>query len=263
MSTIQTTQAALFGREYAQDAARESLDDIKRNAKDADKVTKIALGISMPHQAAFILSLVPIAFPVTGDLKHAIIAWIESIVAIAASFAIPVAVDYLILICIRNLAQRAASRVAKLTAFWVMLVPITLSATVNMLAPSPWLVRSLFGAIVVLIPLSQAVRVTGARPDFRKLGTMELDVRAEIAAVEPVTEVVAPEPTSPVADARARAAEARRLVASNPNLRVAEIASLTGVSRSTARQIINARRLVTEVDEVLDSAAPVSPAVQA
>ena len=262
MSTIQT-QAALFGHEYAKDSARESLDDIKKNAKDADKVTKIALGVSMPHQAAFILSLVPLTFPVTGDIKHAIVAWLESFTMIIGAVAIPVAVDYLILICIRNLAQRAASRIAKLTAFWVMLAPVTLSATVNMLAPSPWLVRCLFGAIVVLIPLSQAVRVTGARPDFRKVGAMELDVRAEIAAVEPAVAPIVTEPNSPVADARARAAEARRLVAGNPNLRVAEIATLTGVSRSTARQIINAARLVTEVDEALDSPAPVSPAVTA
>lgn len=262
MSNIQT-QAAIFGDEYAKDAARESLDDIKKNAMDADKVTKIALGVSMPHQAAFILSLVPLMFPTSGDLKHVIIQWLESFTMISGAVAIPIAVDYLILICIRNLAQRAASAIAKKTAFWVMLAPITLSATVNILAPGPVLVRCLFGAIVVLIPLSQAVRVTGARPDFRKIGAMELDVRAEVASLTPTTEnTTAQAPAKARAEARARADRARALYAANPSLRATELANATGIRRSTARRIINAESLVAEVDQALGGVAPVSPATR-
>lgn len=258
MSNTQT-QAAIFGDEYAKDAARESLDDIKKNAKDADKVTKIALGVSMPHQAAFILSLVPLHFPVSGDFKYGAIAWLESFTMIFGAVAIPVAVDYLILICIRNLAQRAASRTAKLTAFWVMLAPIALSATVNMLAPSPMLVRCLFGAIVVLIPLSQAVRVTGARPDFRKVGAMELDVRAEVAAV---TAKAAPSAgvtrmSTPASAARKRAQAARDLFAANPSLTATQLAAASGVGRNTAKRIIDAAQLIDDVDSAL-GAAPVS-----
>ena len=233
----QQTQAAIFATNHAKNAAEEALSGIRKNARNAETVTKIALGVSMPHQIAFILGLVPLHFPTVGGTAAVLTGWLESFTLIAGAFGIPVAVDYLILICIRTLAAVAASRVGKRVAFTVMLFPVGVSGAVNVLAPAPALIRVLFGVAVVLIPLSQAVRVASQNPDFRKIEAMEL----EIQQVVPVPEDEALEVTGPSRDhvaARSRAANARRIYAANPSLTVPQLAAAAGVGRNTARRII-------------------------
>lgn len=236
------TQASIFAAEYAKSAAREMLDGIKRNALDAEKVTKIGLGVSMPHQIAFILSLVPLHFPMSGSIQSVIIAWLESLTLIGGAIGIPIGVDYLILICIRSMGSRAAHVSSKRLAFAVLIFPVGVSGTVNVLAPAPVLVKALFGVAVVLIPMSQAVRVWGARPDFSKLEAMELDIRSQVttqveagtAGAAGVTRV-----TSSASAARRRAANARVLFSENPNLTVAQLAAAAGIGRNTAKRIID------------------------
>lgn len=233
------TQAAIFSTEYARNAAKEALDNIKDNSKAAERVTMIALGVSMPHQIAFILGLVPLHFPTSGGFAHIVLGWLESITLIGGSFGIPVALDYLILICIRTLTAKAASAVAKKVAGWVIVFPVLVSGTVNVLAPAPWLIKVLFGVAVVLIPLSQLVRVISASPDFRKIEAMELDIRGQVESTQEAPAAGVTRQATPAQAARKRAANARRIYAANPALTVAELAAAAGVGRNTAKRIID------------------------
>ena len=235
------SQASLFATEHAKGAAQEQLDGIKRNARQAETVTKIALGVSMPHQIAFILSLVPLHFPTTGGAAAIMIGWLESFTLIAGAFGIPIAVDYLILICIRTMAAVAASKSAKRTAFSVMLFPVSVSGAVNVLAPAPALLRVLFGVTVVLIPLSQAVRVASQNPDFGKIEAMELSIRQQVTTeVENSPSQVPGVTRITNRAARQRSANARRIYADNPSLTVAQLAAAAGIGRNTAKRIIDA-----------------------
>jgi hypothetical protein len=168
-----TTQARIFAKAYAKDTAAEMLAAIKANARDAERVTKIALGVSMPHQIGFILRLAPLQW---DSVPHVL----ESVTLILGAIGIPIAVDYLILICVRTLAARGAAKASKITAFLAMLFPVGVSGTVNFLAPAPTLIRILFAIAVVLIPISQGVRAMN-RPDFRKVQNMEIEVAEQVA----------------------------------------------------------------------------------
>lgn len=252
------TQAAIFAAEHAKDAAREMLDGIKHNASAAEKVTKIGLGVSMPHQIAFILSLVPLHFPVAGSAQSIIIGWLESLTLIGGAIGIPVGVDYLILICIRALGARAVARNSKLLAFAILFFPVLVSGTVNVLAPAPTLVKALFGVAVVLIPMSQAVRVWGMTPDFRKVEAMELDIRAQVTTTTEDASTVGAagvtRVTSSASAARRRAANARVLFGENPNLTVSQLAAAAGIGRNTAKRIIDSATLVADVEDALEGA---------
>lgn len=249
------TQAAIFATEHAKDAAREMLDGIKHNALAAEKVTKIGLGVSMPHQIAFILSLVPLHFPTSGSVQSILIGWLESLTLIGGAVGIPVGVDFLILICIRALGARAVARSSKLLAFAILFFPVLVSGTVNVLAPAPTLVKALFGVAVVLIPMSQAVRVWGMTPDFRKVEAMELDIRSQVTTSDEDSASVAAGVTrvpSKAAAARRRAANARVLFAENPNLTVAQLAAAAGIGRNAAKRIVDAATLVADVEDALE-----------
>src|SRR5258705_13554979 len=84
------SQAQLFAVEYARDTAREMLDAIKENARGSERVTKIALAVSMPHQVGYLLGLAPLQW---DTLNHIL----ESLTLIGLAVGVPVAVDYLIL----------------------------------------------------------------------------------------------------------------------------------------------------------------------
>jgi hypothetical protein len=173
MNTSTNSQARIFAKAYAKDTAREMLDAIKANSRDAEIVTKIALGVSMPHQIGYILGLAPLQWDSVTHL-------LESVTLILGAIGIPLAVDYLILICVRTLTARGAAKSSKITAFVAMLFPVGVSGTVNFLAPAPTLIRVLFAIAVVLIPISQGVRAMN-RPDFRKVQAMETEVAEQVA----------------------------------------------------------------------------------
>lgn len=170
-----TTQAQIFATEYAKDTAREMLDTIKGTKTKANRVTRIALAISMPHQIGFILGLAPLKW---GTLREVL----ESATLILGACLIPVAVDYLILICIQVLSARGAADASKKLAFWGMLFPIGVSGTVNVLAPAPVLIRTLFGVAVILIPLAEGIRAM-TRPDFAKIERMEMEIAGQVTAI--------------------------------------------------------------------------------
>ena len=169
-----TTQARIFAAEYAKDTARQMLDTIEKSAKRAGRVTVIAMAISMPHQIAFILGLAPLHWSLTN-----ITATLESVTLILGAVGIPVAVDYLILICIQGLAARAMAKGVKVVTFCVMIFPIGVSGAVNFMAPAPMLIKLLFVVAVTLIPLAEGLRSI-FRPDFSKIQQMEMDIAGQV-----------------------------------------------------------------------------------
>lgn len=243
MSTS-TTQAQLFATEYAKDTAREMLDTIKGTKAKAERVTRIALAVSMPHQIGFILGLAPLKW---GSLREIL----ESATLILGSVLIPVAVDYLILICIQVLSARGAANVSKRLAFWGMLFPIGVSGTVNVLAPAPALIRVLFGVAVVLIPLAEGIRAM-TRPDFAKIERMETEIAGQVSAVEEAVEArPARTPTEQLKAARRRAGYDK--------MTTAEKARWTKGYKPRAPKAPDAVDLIEEYA----NDAPVSPAVYA
>jgi hypothetical protein len=167
-----TTQARIFAAEYAKDTASQMLKTIKQSAKRAGFITALMLTVSMPHQIAFILGLAPLNW---SNITVAL----ESVTLILGAVGIPVAVDFLILICIQGLAARAMADGVKIITFVVMLFPIGVSGTVNFMAPAPLLIKQLFVVAVVLIPLAEGLRSI-FRPDFSKIEKMETDVAGQV-----------------------------------------------------------------------------------
>lgn len=168
------SQAQIFASEYAKDTAKEMLDTIKSTGKRAGWVSRIVLGVSMPHQIGFVLGLAPLHW--APDLRVCL----ESITLILGAVLIPVAVDYLILICIQVIAARGMARSVKKSAIWVMAFPILVSGTVNVVAPAPIVMRVLFGVMVVLIPMAEGLR-SFIRPDFSAIEAMESEVASQVA----------------------------------------------------------------------------------
>lgn len=171
MSTS-TTQAQIFATEYAKDTAKEMLDTIKAVGRKAGRVTRIVLAVSMPHQIGFILGLAPLNWEGLSNI-------LAGLTLILGSVLIPVAVDYLILICIQVLAARGMARKVKRAALVMMVFPILVSGTVNVVAPAPLLIRVLFGVAVVLIPMAEGLRAN-IRPDFRAIEQMETEVASQV-----------------------------------------------------------------------------------
>jgi len=233
-----TTQAQIFAAEYAKNTAQEMLDTIAATGKKAGRVSRIVLAVSMPHQIGFILGLAPLRW---DSLMHAL----ESVTLILGSVLIPVAVDYLILICIQIIAARGMAKSVKKGAIGVMAFPILVSGAVNVLAPAPTVMRVLFGVMVVLIPMAEGLR-SFIRPDFAAIEAMETEVAAQVAVTPEVDE-----------ELRAKRSEAAKKAA---------------VTRARNKQQPKARKRVTRtprapkaVDDIsslfdLEGIVPISPA---
>lgn len=173
MSVDTTNQAAIFASEYAKDAGREMLTTIRRITNRSGRITKIALGVSMPHQIGYILALAVPHMHFTNPS-----AVLESITMILLAFGAPIATDLLILNCIETIGAAAAARASKRRAFRLMFIPVLASGTVNFLAPAPWLIKCLAAFIVTMVPMGESLRFI--RPDFAKIEQMQNEVASEV-----------------------------------------------------------------------------------
>ena len=239
------TQARIFAADYAADMARNLLDTIKVIAKRTGFVTGIGLLVSMPHQIAYILGLVPVRF---DSPRHGL----ESVTLILAAFGIPAMTDLLILNCIRVVAARGVHQQATKTALRLMWYPILISGAVNIAAPSPWQTRILFGVMVTMIPAAEVLR-SRIRPDFRMIDAIETQTLAE-AQPEPSGE------PAEMVERRLRIADTRARVAALSESQRRKYKSLSPYKRRQYLAAIEARELTKAVDEVLGE-APVSPAL--
>lgn len=181
MST--TSQAQIFATEYAKNAAGNMLDVIKAIANRASLITKIALGVSMPHQIGYILAL---AVPHMHFNSPS--GFLEAITMILLAIGVPIATDLLILNCIETIGAAAAEKASKRRAFVIMFIPVIASGTVNFLAPAPTLIKVLAAFIVVMVPVAQSLRFI--RPDFAKIERMETEVATQIAVAPAVDEAL-------------------------------------------------------------------------
>lgn len=163
-----TSQADIFRAEYAKNAAKSMLDVIRAITKRAGRITRIALGVSMPHQIGYILAL---AIPHMHFNSPT--AFLEAVTMVLLAIGVPIATDLLILNCIETIGAAAASRGSKRRAFALMFVPVAASGTVNFLAPAPMLIKVLAAFIVTMVPMAESLRFI--KPDFARIEAMETE----------------------------------------------------------------------------------------
>lgn len=236
------SQAAIFAREYAKDAAKEMLDALRVIGRRNKRITVIALGVSMPHQIAFLLAL---ATPfLHWDTP---VNWIESIALVSLAVLAPVGTDYYILNQITTVAARAAAKASKVYAMATMLIPVGVSGIINYQAPGPMIMKWLAVWMVTLIPLAEAGRAL-LRPDFVKIEEMETSVEAQLTrTVERLSAQVADETPVPaegtdpkqVNKQRMLAAQkARELAMQAPDITIAALMRATSCGRGSAKKAI-------------------------
>lgn len=250
------SQAALFAREHAKGAARKMLDALDEIAKNSVRITKIALGVSMPHQIAFLLGLILPHLHVTLPVGNFALLLQESVHILGMLLlvvGVPIAADLLIVNCIRIAGEPAASDNSKRVAMYIMALPVLASITVNVMAPAPhWILRVLAGFIVGVIPAAQILRVL-VSPDFAKIERMELEVEANLArgfAAEDVTPDATPAPVDQRQLNKQRmvaAQKARELAKGNPEMSAAMLMRATGCGRGAAKKALEIAKLEAEV----------------
>jgi len=240
------SQAAIFAKEYAKNAAQEMLDAIKLIGRRNTRITAIALGVSMPHQIAFLFAAVASWLHWGNPAEIG-----ESIGLIALAVLVPVATDFYILNQITTIAARAAATGSKIFAFVTLLFPVGVSGTVNFLAPGPDITKWLSLWAVTLIPLAEAGRAF-LRPDFAKLEQMELGVEAQLTRsaeklagrIEDVEAGKAAVDQKLVNKQRMQAAEqARDLARQAPEISITALMRATGCGRGAAKKAVELARL--------------------
>lgn len=205
----QVRQAYLFAIEWAKDAAQEMLETLKRIKKRSNIITKLVLAASMPHQFGYILVL---ELPFMD--WNSVTGVVEGVGMLLIAVAFPVGCDLLILNCIETVGAKAASMTSRKWALALMVGPVLGSAYVNFDAPGPGLTKYLAGAMILLIPASQALRFIV--PDFAKIDAMETSVVASVAPV--------PEPKVEMKKGPSKRDKAMRILADNPGTSPTELA---------------------------------------
>lgn len=151
---MQQTQAQLFAAEYAKNLARQMLRTIKLVRLAANAIMVIAMVVSYAHQAHYLEGL--------GAQRFA--AW-----------SIPGALDCLTFICVKVLSTAAVVKVARIVAGAVLIFPVSVSSTVNFIAPGATVVKWVYVATVLLIPAAELV-AGRIKPDFAAMDAMERNV---------------------------------------------------------------------------------------
>ena len=261
-NTPRVSQAALFAREHAKGAAKKMLDALDEISKNSVRITKIALGVSMPHQIAYLLGLIlPYLHVTTPVGNYALL--LQEVTHILGMLllvgGVPIAADLLIVNCIRIAGEPAASDSSKKVAMFIMALPVTASVAVNVMAPAPhWILRVLAGFIVGVIPAAQILRVL-VRPDFAKIEAMELQVESKLArGFDAVVETQATETVTTVDQRQLNkqrmvaASKARELAVQAPDISLVQLMRATGCGRGAAKKAIE---LARQADSELEEAA--------
>lgn len=252
------SQAALFAREHAKGAARKMLDALDEIAKNSVRITKIALGVSMPHQIAYLLGLIlPFLHVTTPVANYGLL--LQELTHILGMLllvgGVPIAADLLIVNCIRIAGEPAASTSSKKVAMYIMVLPVSASVAVNVMAPAPhWILRVLAGFIVGVIPAAQILRVL-VQPDFAKIEAMELQVESKLA--RPIQEAEDTQQDSGPAPVDQRQLNKQRMVAAQkarelalkaPEITIVQLMRASGCGRGAAKKAIEAARGIAELE---------------
>jgi hypothetical protein len=243
------SQAALFAREAAKGAARAMLEALDEISKNSVRITKIALGVSMPHQIAFLLGLILPYLHVTtpvGDYALLLQELTHILGMLLLVVGVPIAADLLIVNCIRAAGEPAASDGSKKAAMYIMALPVIASITVNVMAPAPhWILRVLAGFIVGVIPAAQILKIL-MRPDFAKIEAMELETESKLVkGFDAVATAQAPVETVATVDHRqlnkqrmVAAEKARVLALQAPGMTLVQLMRATGCGRGAAKKAL-------------------------
>lgn len=170
------TQTQLFARVYQRKLARQILRTIRMVRWAATVILAGAMYVSFDHQKHYLMSV--------G-------------VAERAAFVIPIVLDAMTFLCVTVLATPAIQRSGYRAAAWVLVFTVTVSGTLNFLAPGNLIASLVFVAVVLMIPLSELV-AGKVKPDFLEMDRLEraVDAVVEAAYVPPMTTVPSVEPAA-------------------------------------------------------------------
>lgn len=147
---------------HLEDAAWEAVFELKDGKRRAHRITKMALGISLPHQIGYFVS---VARP---EFAPDWLQWAHPVSIITGAVLGPILVDTTIIFFVKHLTLKVASLLSKLLALLFMIIPCGASAYINFAVPAPhWILNWLFGGAVVMIPLVHGYRAffkTNFRP---------------------------------------------------------------------------------------------------
>jgi hypothetical protein len=202
-----------FSLGWVRNMANEMLKMAETVGKGSLIVTIIALSISIPHQIGFLLGQAPLLWNTWQN-------WIASITDIAGAAGIPLATDIMIFNCIKTISARAIQISSRIWALVILCGPVSVSATMNYLAPAPEVFRIAFVVGVLYIPLGESLRTLSQRPDFRKV------VKSQVEILQQTEEPPAPKERRP--RAKNKTERIKRLWEDNPGMPAKEIAKLAG-----------------------------------
>lgn len=167
------TESVKFAEAYAAGSSKEMLDTLGANRTDAELYTKIALYLSIPHQALFLLTKVEL------HQSNNPLVWLATGFGFTIALGLPFLIDRGILMFIRNLTVRAASTASKWVAGLILLPLIVASMFLNFSAPGPDILKFGAASLSLLAAIYQVARMV--RPDFRKVGESERQIADEVA----------------------------------------------------------------------------------
>lgn len=254
-------QSIRFGREYNKDASDEMLAGMAANRVLAKRFTKVALFLSIPHQALYVLSKV--------EIKHAtVFEWGETIFALAVCMAVPLLLDVSILMNIRTLTAKVASTASIVRAIVCLLPALAGSMYLNFAAPGVLVLRVLAGSLSLIAAMYQVSLL--ARPDFRKVGEDEARLARQLADAQAV--IAPPAPAVMAASSPSRKPDAAELAARKKakydEMDPAQRAAFTktyrqGVDAKAARDAAKAQAAAANpvtAGDVLNAAGPLDDA---
>ncbi len=164
------TQTQLFARVYQRKLAKQILRTIRMVRWAATVILAGAMYVSFDHQKHYLMSV--------G-------------VAERAAFVIPIVLDAMTFLCVTVLATPAIQRSGYRAAAWVLVFTVSVSGTLNFLAPGNLIASLVFVAVVLMIPLSELV-AGKVKPDFLEMDRLERAVDAVVEAVYVPTMTSAP-----------------------------------------------------------------------
>lgn len=250
-------ESAKFARVYNKGTAKEMLNTIRLNARDAERNSMIALYLSIPHQMGFLLGSVPLVF---GSLGQAL----GSVTLLGMAIGLPYLCDRAILMCIRNISTRVVSTWDKFKAFGVLIPCIAMSIFLNIAAPGPQLLKLVCGAVVAMVPLYQIIR--SVRPNFKKAGADEVKIRDEVEGLASAKPRAVRAQVSQAKAQKAKNSERGKKAWETRRIRAEQAAQAAAALAEAEAQAATKKtrsRKKTPVQQIEDltSDAPVSPAI--
>ena len=239
-----------YAREANRGVSAEMLDTMAQNRKTAARYTRVALYVSIPHQALYMVMKMSEIHPQTLTERA------EVIFGYVVALVVPFLLDQAILAQLRTLTTRIASNWSKGRAVAMLLPCVAGSMYLNFASTAaPIEVRVGASCLAIFAAMYQLSLM--ARADIRKVGRGEQQLRGEIEdalAMVPETPATVSKPAKgqTSADIKRNGERALALAKANPAMSVSELVRASRVGQQRARRIL---------DEVNGLNVPISPLV--